>query len=138
MAVQLVGIGLDVGAQLSVRSRTARLQSSNKPKMKDKSTKGPMERVYSFLAQRAVNIHIGLKGAPGQGRIVIAFAGPPGYRKSTVAAEVVQQINKIVKRPIATCLPMDGFHYTRAYLGGLPNHVEAHARRGAAWTFDSD
>lgn len=32
---------------------------------------------------------------------------------------------------------MDGFHYTRAALSAMPNPEEAHARRGAAFTFDA-
>lgn len=32
---------------------------------------------------------------------------------------------------------MDGFHLTRAALSALPNPSEAHARRGAAFTFDA-
>lgn len=33
---------------------------------------------------------------------------------------------------------MDGYHYTRAELSQMPNAKEAHARRGAAFTFDAD
>lgn len=32
---------------------------------------------------------------------------------------------------------MDGYHLTRAQLSALPDPVEAHARRGAAFTFDA-
>lgn len=39
--------------------------------------------------------------------------------------------------PIATSLPMDGYHLTRAQLSALPNPTHAFARRGAAFTFDA-
>ncbi|KAI0969169.1 P-loop containing nucleoside triphosphate hydrolase protein [Xylaria arbuscula] len=97
-----------------------------------------MERVYSSLTQRAVDVHKKLVGDSGHSRIVIAFSGPLGSGKSTIAEQVVQRINTIFQRPLATCLAMDGFHYTRAYLNTLPNHIEAHTYRGAAWTFDAD
>ena len=38
--------------------------------------------------------------------------------------------------PIATSLPMDGYHLTRAQLAAMPDPVYAAARRGAAFTFD--
>ena len=34
------------------------------------------------------------------------------------------------------CTP--GFHFTRRQLDGMPDPAEAHARRGAPWTFDAD
>jgi len=37
---------------------------------------------------------------------------------------------------LATFIPMDGYHLSRAQLSALPNPVEAHARRGAEFTFD--
>ncbi|KAI0533981.1 P-loop containing nucleoside triphosphate hydrolase protein [Xylaria digitata] len=98
-----------------------------------------MEHIYSPLTQRADNIYRELiTECSGQRRILIAFAGPPGSGKLTIAAQVVQRINTAVQHPIAASLPMDGFHYTRAHLDTLPNNAEAHARRGASWTFDAD
>ena len=38
---------------------------------------------------------------------------------------------------IATFLPMDGYHLTRAQLSAMPDPHTAHARRGAAFTFDA-
>lgn len=38
---------------------------------------------------------------------------------------------------IATFLPMDGYHLTRAQLSAMPDPDVAHARRGAAFTFDA-
>jgi len=40
--------------------------------------------------------------------------------------------------PIATYIPMDGYHYPLSYLHSLPDPVHALARRGAPFTFDSD
>ena len=38
--------------------------------------------------------------------------------------------------PIATSLPMDGYHLSRAQLSAMPDPTAAHRRRGAAFTFD--
>lgn len=38
---------------------------------------------------------------------------------------------------IAACVSMDGFHLSRAQLSALSDPSNAHARRGAAFTFDS-
>jgi len=38
--------------------------------------------------------------------------------------------------PIAAFVPMDGYHLTRAQLSAMPDAATAHARRGAAFTFD--
>lgn len=40
--------------------------------------------------------------------------------------------------PIATSLPMDGYHLTRAQLSQMPDPEYAFARRGAAFTFDGE
>ena len=34
-------------------------------------------------------------------------------------------------------LQLAGFHFTRAHLNAMPDPEEAHARRGAPWTFDA-
>lgn len=38
--------------------------------------------------------------------------------------------------PIAIFVPMDGYHLTRAQLSAMPEPENAHARRGAEFTFD--
>lgn len=43
---------------------------------------------------------------------------------------------KTTTPPIAGFIPMDGYHLTRAQLSAMPDPVNAHARRGAAFTFD--
>lgn len=40
--------------------------------------------------------------------------------------------------PLAAFVPMDGYHLSRAQLDAMPDPATAHARRGAAFTFDGD
>lgn len=96
-----------------------------------------MEPVYALLTTRALQTHARSQSL-NHNRTIIVLAGPPGSGKSTIASEVVHRINHGSSKPIATILPMDGFHLSQAQLDLLPNSVEAYARRGAAWTFDAD
>ena len=65
--------------------------------------------------------------------------------KTTLASLVVKQLNAMHHEanlagacaPIATFVPMDGYHLSRAQLSAMPDPVSAHGRRGAAFTFDS-
>ena len=65
--------------------------------------------------------------AQGQGRYLVALAGPPGAGKSTLAAELVAALGKGAK-----AVPMDGFHYDDAVLVARG----ARGRKGAPDTFD--
>jgi pantothenate kinase len=57
--------------------------------------------------------------------------------KTTLAATIVKRLNAQHPEPaLAAFLPMDGYHLSRAQLSALPNPQEAHARRGAEFTFD--
>lgn len=67
--------------------------------------------------------------------------------KTTLAAKVADAIDARYRaaspglslgttHPIAAFIPMDGFHLTRAELSAMPDPTTAHARRGAAFTFD--
>lgn len=96
-----------------------------------------MEHVYTSLAARALNVHDRARSGHVQHRATIAFAGPPGSGKSTIAEEVVQRLNKRAAIPFAMAISMDGFHLPRKILDGLPNRDEAYERRGIAWTFDA-
>ncbi|KAF2857518.1 P-loop containing nucleoside triphosphate hydrolase protein [Piedraia hortae CBS 480.64] len=88
-----------------------------------------------------------LQDTPKSKRRLIAISGIPGSGKTTLAAKVTTQLNKkwrgdspaLASDPgIATFVPMDGFHLTRAQLSAMPDPNTAHKRRGAAFTFDSD
>ncbi|CAK3869277.1 P-loop containing nucleoside triphosphate hydrolase [Lecanosticta acicola] len=80
---------------------------------------------------------------PPSKRYLIAVSGIPGSGKTTLAAKITQRL--IEKghaethgtSDIATFLPMDGYHLTRAQLSAMPDAKTAHARRGAAFTFDA-
>jgi pantothenate kinase len=65
--------------------------------------------------------------AKGQGRFLVALAGPPAAGKSTLAAELVTALGQGAK-----AVPMDGFHYDDAVLIARG----ARARKGAPDTFD--
>ncbi|CZR46805.1 uncharacterized protein FPRO_12256 [Fusarium proliferatum ET1] len=95
-----------------------------------------MDDIYAQLERRTLSLLQQLHQRSSDARSIIILAGPPGSGKSTIASQVVQRINSLHRTPIAKVLPMDGYHYSRSHLDSLPNHVEAHARRGAYWTFD--
>jgi pantothenate kinase len=96
-----------------------------------------MEYVYASLATRALKVHDRAKIGNVQHRAIIAFAGPPGSGKSTIAEEVVRRLNNRASKPFAVVMSMDGFHLPRKALDKLPNREEAYERRGIAWTFDA-
>ncbi|KAI9180659.1 hypothetical protein LWI28_006967 [Acer negundo] len=105
-----------------------------------------MDEVYDDLAERLLPASSAASN-PNLKHIV-GLAGPPGAGKSTLASEVVRRVNKIWPQKassfdsrvkpldVATVLPMDGFHLYRSQLDAMENPEEAHARRGAPWTFD--
>lgn len=85
------------------------------------------------------------KQLPTSKRLLIAIAGIPGSGKTTLASTVSTRLNSLHKTespacastPIAAFIPLDGYHLSRAQLSALPDPSTAHARRGAAFTFDS-
>ncbi|KAB8249285.1 P-loop containing nucleoside triphosphate hydrolase protein [Aspergillus flavus] len=71
-------------------------------------------------------------------RFLVAIAGAPGSGKTTLANALTERLNAMPAsiRRHTVCVPMDGFHLSRAELDQLPNREEAYVRRGAPWTFD--
>lgn len=75
---------------------------------------------------------------------MIAVSGIPGSGKTGLASTMAKRINKLYSPehpeapPIATSVPMDGYHLTRAELAQMPDPEHAAARRGAAFTFDGE
>ncbi|KAF2846270.1 P-loop containing nucleoside triphosphate hydrolase protein [Plenodomus tracheiphilus IPT5] len=87
------------------------------------------------------------QNAPASKRLLIAVSGIPGSGKTTLAAIVSNRLNQkhaqkspgtATSNPLAAFIPMDGFHLSRNQLDAMPDPTSAHARRGAAFTFDSD
>ncbi|RYR01055.1 hypothetical protein Ahy_B06g079909 isoform D [Arachis hypogaea] len=108
--------------------------------------KSGVEELYDELAARLLP-SASVSSSPNFKHIV-GLAGPPGAGKSTLAHEVVSRVNKLwperassmdsqVQPPdVAIVVPMDGFHLYRSELDVMENPEEAHARRGAPWTFN--
>ncbi|XP_022758330.1 putative uridine kinase C227.14 isoform X2 [Durio zibethinus] len=105
-----------------------------------------MDEVFDTLAERT--LPTSAEASNPNAKHIVGLAGPPGSGKSTLAVEVTQRVNKLwpqkarsfdsqVKPPnVAIVIPMDGFHLYRSQLDAMENPEEAHARRGAPWTFD--
>ncbi|KAH7149205.1 P-loop containing nucleoside triphosphate hydrolase protein [Dactylonectria estremocensis] len=80
---------------------------------------------------------------PQDRRLLIGIAGIPGSGKTTLSQVITDRLNAHAASidpsapPPATFVPMDGFHLTRAALSAMPDPATAHARRGAAFTFDA-
>lgn len=72
--------------------------------------------------------------APGH-QLWVALAGGPGSGKSTLARRIAAHL--CTRGVPCAVLGMDGFHLSRAQLDRMPNAEEAHARRGAPFTFDA-
>lgn len=108
-----------------------------------------MEEIYDMLAKRLLSA-MAAKSSPS--KFIVGLAGPPGSGKTTVSKEVAKRVNELwlqsqlredggsgtSQNDVAIALPMDGFHLYRSQLDKMEDPAEAHARRGAPWTFDPD
>lgn len=77
------------------------------------------------LRQRAARL-------TGDSKLWIGLAGGPGSGKSTLAKALKERLGEML-----TIIPLDGYHYYRSELDGMPDPEEAHARRGAPFTFNA-
>lgn len=106
---------------------------------------------------RSQRLMIAVSGIPGSGTqrtvargdYINQFAPVLTYAptgKTTLAALVAKRLNELhhtsspglsLSEDVAAFIPMDGYHLTREQLSAMPDPVTAHARRGAAFTFDA-
>ncbi|XP_038874801.1 putative uridine kinase C227.14 [Benincasa hispida] len=105
-----------------------------------------IDDIYDDLARRL--LPMAAAASDPDLKYIVGLAGPPGAGKTTIASEVVQRLNKLWPQKassmdsqvkpadVAAVLPMDGFHLYRSQLDAMENPEEAHARRGAPWTFN--
>ena len=86
-------------------------------------------QVYDDLAaelrQRAAQL-------TGDAQFWIGLAGGPGSGKSTLAEALKARLGELL-----TIIPLDGYHYYRSELDGMEDPEQAHARRGAPFTFNA-
>lgn len=105
-----------------------------------------IEVIYDTLADRLLQSVERAPDLPDSAPYIVGLAGPPGAGKSTLASEVVYRLNTKASKPvnyvveevggIGIAVPMDGFHLYRSQLDAMEDPAEAHARRGAPWTFN--
>lgn len=93
-----------------------------------------MEDCYDALADALL---AQLAALPPGRKYCVGVAGVPGSGKTTLVCQVCRRVNARRAAPVAVIVPMDGFHYYRRQLDEMPNPAEAHARRGAHWTFNA-
>ncbi|KAI5680156.1 hypothetical protein M9H77_01383 [Catharanthus roseus] len=111
---------------------------------------GCMEDIYDTLAEHLVPTAAAASNS--NFKHIVGLAGPPGAGKSTLASEVARRVNRLWPQKcgsvsidsqvepseVAIVLPMDGFHLYRHQLDAMEDPKEAHARRGAPWTFNPE
>ncbi|KGM43332.1 uridine kinase [Alkalispirochaeta odontotermitis] len=68
----------------------------------------------------------------GNKQLWIGLAGGPGSGKSTLAEALKSRLPELL-----TVVPLDGYHYYRSELDRMQDPAEAHARRGAPFTFNA-
>ncbi|KAI4212484.1 MAG: hypothetical protein LQ351_004736 [Letrouitia transgressa] len=104
-----------------------------------------MEQQVKMLVDKTWS-KLGTGELPASKRLLIAVSGIPGSGKTTLASLVARRLNDLYRQHepgcaqqagIAAFVPLDGYHLSRAQLSALPDPTTAHARRGAAFTFDA-
>lgn len=72
--------------------------------------------------------------ADGAGRFIAGIAGPPGAGKTTLAAALKDEIDRLAPQAHCAIVPMDGFHRDNAEL----DRLGLRQRKGAPETFDAE
>lgn len=83
------------------------------------------DNLASALRQKAARL-------TGDTQLWIGLAGGPGSGKSTLAEALKERLGELL-----TIIPLDGYHYYRSELDAMADPEEAHARRGAPFTFNA-
>ncbi|CAI6089716.1 unnamed protein product [Clonostachys chloroleuca] len=99
-----------------------------------------MEAQVERLVDKAWKMY---EQTPSDKRLLIGVAGIPGSGKTTLAAIVSSRLQDRARQAgangqVSIALSMDGFHKTREELSAMPDPDTAHARRGAAFTFNAE
>ncbi|CAG9998098.1 unnamed protein product [Clonostachys byssicola] len=97
-----------------------------------------METQVERLVEKAWKMY---EQTPSDKRLWVA--GIPGSGKTTLAAIVSSRLQDRAREAgangqVSIALSMDGFHKTREELSAMPDPDTAHARRGAAFTFNAE
>ncbi|GAB5586734.1 hypothetical protein Unana1_01634 [Umbelopsis nana] len=82
-----------------------------------------------------------IKIVPKEQKYIVGVSGIPGSGKTTFVNKLVRKLNENNRTngandDIAIAVSMDGYHLPKSSLDRMENPEEAHARRGAHWTFD--
>ncbi|PYH94654.1 P-loop containing nucleoside triphosphate hydrolase protein [Aspergillus ellipticus CBS 707.79] len=93
-----------------------------------------------YIERLAQKVHALSKTKNATSRVLIGISGIPGSGKTTLGAAVTARVNQLENSndDFAVCIPMDGFHLSRAQLAAMPDPETAFHRRGAPFTFDAD
>ncbi|ETS80993.1 hypothetical protein PFICI_05995 [Pestalotiopsis fici W106-1] len=98
-----------------------------------------MEEQVSRLVDK---VWQGYQNMPKNQRFMVAIGGIPGSGKTNLSQRVTERLNERQQQehpgstPVAAFCPMDGYHWPRSVLDTFDPAMNAHARRGAEFTFD--
>ncbi|KAJ5151417.1 uncharacterized protein N7482_010669 [Penicillium canariense] len=97
-------------------------------------------QVPEYVDRLARKVQALSKSKDASTRVLIGVSGIPGSGKSTVGAAIATRLNELegTNNEFAVCIPMDGYHLSRAQLAAMPDPATAIHRRGAAFTFDAE
>ncbi|KAI1622443.1 L-iditol 2-dehydrogenase [Exophiala viscosa] len=122
------------------RAQNEATRGSKRSRTCNAARQGTDTCVYPKMDKTYYQITANIKRAANAklpGRLIVGIAGPPGCGKSTIAEQLVRNINASSTLK-AQAVSLDGFHIRRSVLDSWPNREEAYVRRGAPWTFDVD